>query len=585
MNMQGTSPASLTKPSTPPSAGVALIADDELSNRIILNALLKKIGYTVVQAVDGAEAIERFKESQPDIIFMDIMMPIMDGFDATAQIKALCGDTFIPVIFLTAMTDEKALARCVEVGGDDFLTKPFNHTLLRSKIKAMERIRDLHREVTTLLGQREREEEIAEKVFSGAVIAGNVMPEKLKALMRPAALFSGDVLLTAHAPNGDLNVLLGDFTGHGLSAALGALPVSESFRAMTVKGFSVDQILNEINRKLHALLPTGMFMAAQLVRINHAMDNMTLCCCGMPDILVTNAAGTEIKHRIPSAGLPLGIIPDEDYLHSISNITADLGDRALLASDGVTEARSPDGEYFGQKRLEQQLSQGTNQGNIVESIASALEEFCLDAPQDDDISLVEVPFLPDVLATLDNELPATHGKATIQKDGSDLPHNSLRFEVKLEGPRLLKVDPVPLLINQIQELESLKEQRRVIFTILSELYTNALDHGILNLDSTLKAEPGGFTTYFTEREKRLQELSEGYITISIHSRLYSTGGEIIIRVEDSGSGFDYKNYLSNIQTDSSIPSGRGLMLTKELCKSVIFCEPGNKVEATYTWSN
>jgi len=583
--MQGTQPTSPTKPSGQQPIGLALIVDDELSNRIVLNALLKKMGYAIIQAVNGAEAIERFKENQPDIIFMDIMMPVMDGFDSTIQIKALCGDTFVPIIFLTAMTDEKALARCVEVGGDDFLTKPFNHTVLKSKIKAMERIRNLHREVVTLLGQRQHEEEIAEKIFSGAVIAGNVMPEKLKSLMRPAALFSGDVLLTAYAPNGDLNVLLGDFTGHGLSAALGALPVSETFRAMTAKGFSVDQILNEINRKLHALLPTGMFMAAQFIRINHSMESMTLCCCGMPDILITNATGTEIKHRIPSTGLPLGILPDADYLHSISNIIADLGDHALLASDGVTEARSPNGEYFGQERLEKRLSQDSTQGSIVESIAHALDEFCLDAPQDDDISLVEVPFLPDVLAVFEEKQSLINHNVASLKDHSDSTHNSLKFIVTLEGPRLLKIDPVPLLINQIQELESLKEQRRVIFTILSELYINALDHGILHLDSALKAEPGGFTTYFTEREKRLKELPDGEITISIHSHLYPTGGEVIIQVEDSGLGFDHKNYLSNIQADSDIPSGRGLMLAKELCESFIYSEPGNKVKATYVWDD
>ncbi len=584
MNMQAILPAPSANPPRQQSARLALIVDDELSNRIVLNALLKKMGYAVIQAENGEEAVKHFKENQPGIVFMDIMMPVMDGFDATTQIKALCGDIFVPVIFLTAMTDEKALARCIEVGGDDFLTKPFNHTVLRSKIKAMERIRNLHREVKTLLDQREREEEIAEKVFSGAVIAGNVMPEKLKSLMRPAALFSGDVLLTAYAPNGDLNVLLGDFTGHGLSAALGALPVSESFRAMTIKGFSVDQILNEINRKLCSLLPTGMFMAAQFVRINHTMESITLCCCGMPDILITNATGTEIKHRIPSTGLPLGIIPDADYLHSMSNVMPDIGDRTLLASDGVTEARSPNGEYFGQKRLESTLSQGTTQGNIVDTIASTLEEFCLDAPQDDDISLVEVPFLSDVLAAFEEAAPSSSNVANPKND-SNAPYNSLRFIVTLKGPRLLRIDPVPLLINQIEELESLKEQRRVIFTILSELYINALDHGILQMDSALKAEPGGFTTYFTEREKRLEELLDGHVTISIYSRLYSTGGKIIIRVEDSGSGFDYKSYISNIQANTAIPSGRGLMLVKELCKSFVYTDPGNIVEATYTWND
>jgi len=584
MNMQATQLASSKKPSDQQPVGVALIVDDELSNRIVLNALLKKMEYTIIQAEDGAQAIERFKQAQPDIIFMDIMMPVMDGFDATTQIKALCGDTFVPIIFLTAMTDEKALARCIEVGGDDFLTKPFNHTVLKSKIKAMERIRDLHREVKTLLNHREREEEIAEKVFSGAVMTGNVMPEKLKSLMRPAAVFSGDVLLTAYAPNGDLNVLLGDFTGHGLSAALGALPVSETFRAMTIKGFSVDQILNEINRKLHTLLPTGMFMAAQFVRVNHTMDSMTLCCCGMPDILITNITGTEIKHRIPSTGLPLGIVPDADYNHTVSNIAADLGDRALLVSDGVTEARSPDGEYFGQERLENRLAQGSDKESIVESITHTLESFCLDAPQDDDISLVEVPFLSEVLAVFDEKPPS--GRTVYSpEDDTDSPHNSLEFVVTLEGPRLLRVDPVPLLINQIQELEGLKEQRRIIFTILSELYVNALDHGILNLDSALKAKPGGFTSYFEEREKRLKELTEGSITISIYSRLYASGGEVVIQIEDSGQGFDYEGYIANIKSNSSIPSGRGLMLTKELCKSLTYCNTGNTAEAVYAWNN
>jgi len=568
----------------PASAGLALIADDELSNRIVLKSLLTKMGYTVMQAEDGAQAVTLFTENQPDIIFMDVMMPVMDGFDATIRIKKLCGDTFVPVIFLTAMTDEKALARCIEVGGDDFLTKPFNHTLLKSKIQAMERIRDLHREVTALLHIQQREEELAEKIFSGAVMSGNVMPEKLIALMRPAAVFSGDVLLTAYAPNGDLNVMLGDFTGHGLSAALGALPVSETFRAMTGKGFSVDQILNEINRKLHTLLPTGMFMAAQFVRINHTMDVMTLCCCGMPDILITNDTGRKIKHRIPSAGLPLGILPDADYLHTLANIACDLGDRALLASDGVTEARSPTGEYFGQPRLERILADCDNCTTIIGCIREAIDVFCQDAPQDDDISLVEIPFRPDVLAAFEEEhIPvsttATHSTA------SNVPINTLEFSITLEGPRLLRIDPVPLLINQIQELESLNEQRRIIFTIISELYVNALDHGVLKLNSAIKGEPDGFTKYFTEREKRLQNLTQGSVKITVYSRLLQNGGEISVQVEDSGPGFDYKSYKPATQSNTLIPSGRGMILLKELCQSLEYSEPGNKAKAVYAWSN
>ena len=586
MNMPASDLNADKKPATAVSRRLALVADDDLSNRLVLGALLKKMGYSVVEAENGAQAIDRFLEARPDIIFMDIMMPVMDGFDATAHIKDLCGDKFVPVIFLTAMTDEKALAHCIEVGGDDFLTKPFSHTLLKSKIHAIERMRDLYREISVLLEHRQREEEIAEKVFSGAVMAGNVALENLDSLMRPAALFSGDVLLTAYAPSGDLHVLLGDFTGHGLSAALGALPVSELFRTMTAKGFSVDQILNEINRKLFNLLPTGIFMAAQFVRVNHLMDAATVCCCGMPDILITDEAGTTIKATVTSAGLPLGIVPDINYLDTVENLPLDPGDRLLLASDGVTEARSRDGELFGQGRLKQAILEREGGRSIVESITRALNRFCGDAPQDDDISLVEVPFLPGVLRPFELEPPARAKAHPAKPSAPAVNHDMLRFAVTLEGPRLLRVDPVPLLINQIQELEGLKEHRRALFTILSELYVNALDHGVLLLDSSLKARPGGFTEYFTEREKRLQSLTSGYVKIAIQSRLFPNGGDITIRVHDSGPGFDFKSLdMNGNATDILTPSGRGLVLVRELCESLSFEEPGNRATAVYSWTD
>ncbi|WP_233519398.1 response regulator [endosymbiont of Ridgeia piscesae] len=98
--------------------GTALVADDELSNRVILNALLKKLGYQVIQAVDGADAVEKFRQHSIDIVLMDVMMPVMDGYAATEIIKSETADKFIPVLFLTAMTDDKALARCIEVGVD-----------------------------------------------------------------------------------------------------------------------------------------------------------------------------------------------------------------------------------------------------------------------------------------------------------------------------------------------------------------------------------------------------------------------------------------------------------------------------------
>jgi anti-sigma regulatory factor (Ser/Thr protein kinase) len=106
----------------------------------------------------------------------------------------------------------------------------------------------------------------------------------------------------------------------------------------------------------------------------------------------------------------------------------------------------------------------------------------------------------------------------------------------------------------------------------------------LGLDSSLKSTPDGFTQYYTEREKRLECLSDGQVRISLNSQQTARGGEITIIVSDSGSGFDYKKVQCD-NLDHSRLSGRGLQLVCELCNSLKFNEPGNQVEAIYSWNN
>lgn len=124
-----------------------LIVADELSNRMILSAILKKEGYSVVSAVNGQEAIDVFQQEEPDLVLMDIMMPVMDGYEATQKIKVLSQEKFTPIIFLMAMTDEQALRRCVDVGGDDFLSKPYNQVIIKAKIDTLERMSQLYNTV------------------------------------------------------------------------------------------------------------------------------------------------------------------------------------------------------------------------------------------------------------------------------------------------------------------------------------------------------------------------------------------------------------------------------------------------------
>lgn len=121
-----------------------LIIDDTETNRLVLGAMLEKDGHVVSETTNGYEGVALLEREQPDLGIMDIVMPVMDGYRATTLIKQRSGGRFVPVIFLTAVTDETELAKGIAPSGDDFLTKPYSHVLLRAKIQALNRIRELH---------------------------------------------------------------------------------------------------------------------------------------------------------------------------------------------------------------------------------------------------------------------------------------------------------------------------------------------------------------------------------------------------------------------------------------------------------
>jgi len=395
-------PQKIIAESSPPpiSRGKALVVDDDTTNRLVLKGFLSKAGFEVVEAENGRQAIDCYNEEHPDIIFMDIMMPVMDGLESSRQIKSMNGRGFIPIIFLTAMTDSDTITHCIDAGGDDFLTKPVDMIQLQAKIRSMERIRNFHREITELNQKIYHEQKVAEHIFTDVVGKGNARIEHIHSLLRPAELFSGDMLLTAFTPSRDIHILLADFTGHGLSAALGALPASEVFHAMTTKGYSIDEILNSINKKICDLLPTNMFMAAQYITISNDLNYITVCNCGMPDILLLDKDCSVIKERISSQGMPLGIIPDFNFSQICEHYNIAYGDRVILSSDGLVEATNGEGEQFGEQRFEQALLTGKKNDHArtcFDSVVHIFDEFCDDNPQADDISLVEIPCIPENL--------------------------------------------------------------------------------------------------------------------------------------------------------------------------------------------
>lgn len=559
-----------------------LIVDDDRINSTILNKLLTRDGHTVVTAFNGREGVERFQEEQPDLVLMDVRMPLMNGYEAARQIKEGVGDRFIPIIFLTAVTDDEGLARCIEAGGDDFLTKPFNRLILQSKIGAMERIRQLHSVLHMQKHELEKHQEniqqelaVGEHLFSNIVRAGNLLDSPcLQYTSAPMSQFNGDLLVASYSPAGSLHILLGDFTGHGLSAAVGAMPLAELFYDMTAQGFSISEIVEAMNAKLAAVMPRHMFCAACLIELDMRQKSLLVWNGGLPGVAIVDGRG-EMVRQVPSTHLPLGVAPISREDRKVEIIEMQEDYRVYLFSDGLTEAVNLEGEMFGCDRLGRYFDGSVPPDQLFETIMRDLDAFRAGAGQQDDISLLEIN-----CAKAMEEPPGGASRGTIKH----IMPSQWQVTFHMSAGTLKAVDPLPTIVHSLMSLQAPTGHRERIYTILAELFSNALDHGLLQLDTKTKSDPEGFLRYYSQREERLNNLEEGHIHLSLRHIPQTHGGVLSIRVEDSGPGFDIQHIHSSLEGNIG-HGGRGIALIRSMCQSLVYNPQGNVAEVEYVWSN
>lgn len=558
-----------------------LVADDNAVDRKVLSTIVKAAGYEVTDAVDGHDALEKFYACKPDMVLLDALMPGKDGFAVAQEIKSVNGEDFTPVIFLTSLTDARDLAKCVDAGGDDFLSKPYNRVILQAKLSAMSRMREMHK---TVQSQRDKisqhhmqlvaDQEAAKAVFDNIAHSRQLECDYIRHLLSPLAVFNGDVLLAALTPSNKLNLLLGDFTGHGLAAAIGAMPLADVFYGMSAKGFVLEEILKECNRKLGSVLPSGYFCCATMLTFDFDRRTIEFWNGGLPSVYLKEAASHQMV-PLPSENLPLGILSHDDFSSETLVIEAAVGDRVFLATDGVIEARDQTGDYFGAERLEAIIA-ASETSEVFDTVRKSVLNFTGDRDRDDDLTMVEVR-----MVTSDEVVPEEGVPAQSQSLGP----RDWKFSYEL-GPHSLKeFNPLPLLQQVLMEAPYLRTKSSEIYTVLAELYSNGLEHGVLGLDSSLKSSADGFAQYYFARAKALENV-KGFVRFEIAGHLLEGQVELKICVTDSGAGFDFRaNEARAAEAGPSSQSyhGRGLRLLWGVCQQVEFTDPGNQVTVVMQW--
>jgi anti-sigma regulatory factor (Ser/Thr protein kinase) len=374
----------------------------------------------------------------------------------------------------------------------------------------------------------------------------------------------------ARTPANTLHVLLGDGTGHGLAAALSALPLVQPFCAMTEKGFGIATIAREINNKIRATLPTGRFVAAAIASIDPRLGVISVWNGGNPLCCLVDAHGNLLR-KFTSKHMPLGILDDACFDASVESTHYEDSAQLIMVSDGLIEAQNEAGLPFGEARALEIVSEARPSVRLRTLRAAVYGHLGATIPTDD-ISILLV----------DCERAVSDTAAVMPERELSAPGGIDRCDVKLvlSARELRQRDIVPALCNFLNELGIGTTSSTQVFVVLSELYNNALDHGLLEIESSIKNGPRGFDRYMAERAQRLQKLEQGSIEITAR-HVESSGRPCLqINLRHTGIGFEFEPYLVDpvLDTGRSQQHGRGIALVRSMCTSLEYRDEGREAQ-------
>lgn len=364
-----------------------LIAEDDKTSRLILSSVCTKWGYDVVTVEDGQSAWELIQgDDFPQLMIIDWEMPRMNGIELCQHIREKFPSNPPYIILLTSRNETQDIVEGLKNGANDYIAKPFNNDELQVRISVGTRVLQLQNELYKTNITLSIERDIIENIIIGMNAVAPFDNTFLRSIQAPVEKTSGDILFAAHCPDGTQHVLLGDFTGHGITAALGGPIASDTFYEMTAKGLPMNEIGNEINRHMCSKMPLGLFLAAILLEVNPQRNSISIWNCGMEDILFFRKG--RFREYIKSSRPALGII--KDHLDNMVVLTIQASDKLYAYSDGIIETTNQNNELFGQERLIASIFEMLSSDKEIQVIQYDADEFKDGTDQLDDITLVEL---------------------------------------------------------------------------------------------------------------------------------------------------------------------------------------------------
>ena len=382
-----------------------LIVDDEPFNIDYLEQELEDMGYATVSATNGREALDLVETESPDMILLDIMMPVMDGFEALERLKAEKDWRDIPVVVISATDDLSSVVKGIELGAEDYLPKPFEPVLLQARLKAgldKKRLRDLEQQHLQSL---ERELEIAREIQADFLPDEVLQPKgwEIASAFLAAREVAGDFYDVFHLPGGYIGLILGDVCDKGVGSAL----YMALFRSLLRAASDFPTLAGEVEEQSEAADPAAVMLNA--VRLTndyicnvHQSANYSTLFFGALDPasgllhyidagherpLILNGSG--IKSELKRTGPVVGLLEEAEF--RVEDYQLEDGDLLLVYSDGFTDIENPDGDMFGRERFKSLLTGASRSAqSFVSNVLRQVSAFAQDAAQFDDMTMLAV---------------------------------------------------------------------------------------------------------------------------------------------------------------------------------------------------
>lgn len=401
---------------------LVLVVDDSAAQRVALRRMLERMGYRVVEAECGSEALE-IADSQPvDLVLSDWMMPGMDGIELCRAFRALDRDDYGYFILLTAKSDRADVRQAFETGADDFLPKPVDSGELRARINAGERIvrmqRDLARKnrlLTKVVGELQTLYAALDRDLDEArALQQSLVPERsfrfpdadITLLFRPAGQVGGDLVGAIPLSDSRVGLYAIDVSGHGIASALMTARIAGLLSGVspernlalerkddgTVGLRRPDSICRQINDHLIEEMETELYLTAMMADCDLATGRVTLTQAGHPAAIIMGKNG-EMRFA-GEGGMPLGLLPGPSF--DTFEFTLAPGERLLILSDGLSECPGASGGFLEPEGLAKLAAQSSSLkgAEFFEALMWDVYRFAGGTVLDDDVSGVMVEYRP-----------------------------------------------------------------------------------------------------------------------------------------------------------------------------------------------